>query len=90
MSSINKLKHPEIYQKIKTLSNRKRFLILELTDQKECTITELSTKLNLAYNKCSDYLSLLYKYKLISKKRVGKEVKITSRVHFKDNMIEFI
>lgn len=90
MNNINKIKYLDLYKKIKIISNSKRFLILELTSQKAHTITELSTKLELAYNKCSDYLALLYKYGLVNKERVGKEVKITSRIRFKDNTIEFI
>ena len=89
MSTEHKIKHLELYNKINSIANQKRFAILELTSQKSHTTTELSEKLNLAYNKCADYLALLYKNGLVDKQRKGKIVEITSKVKINDNLIEF-
>ena len=79
----------ELFNKIKLISNRLRFKIIELTQDKEYSITELSSKLKLAYNKCSDYVSLLEKNGLVIKESKGKEVLIRSKVRLGKNKVEF-
>jgi len=90
MSTKSKLKNETIFNKIKVISNRPRFRILEITQSKERSISELSSILNLSYTKCADYVKLLENAKLIQKTRSGKEALIKSRVKFKDNEIKFI
>jgi len=79
----------ELFNKIKLISNRPRFNIIKLTQNKEYNITELSSKLKLAYNKCSDYVSLLEKEGLISKENKGKEVFVKSKVKLGKFKIQF-
>mgnify|MGYP001337946525 CR=1 FL=1 len=79
-----------LFERIRAISNPKRFKILLATKDNEVNITDLSKKLNLAYNKCADYVRVLEKLKLIEKKRSGKEAKIRSKVILSENKIEFI
>ena len=79
----------ELFNKIKMISNRLRFKIIELTQNNEYSITELSSELGLAYNKCSDYVSLLEKNGLVSKESKGKEVFVKSRIRMGKKNIEF-
>ena len=59
------------FKKIRILSNRYRFKIIELTE-KEKTITQLGKELRLSYKRCSDYCAKLEKLKLIEKRKDGK------------------
>jgi predicted transcriptional regulator len=52
------------------LNNEKRLKIIELCSDKEYTVTELSKKLKLNYSITVEYLSMLNKVNLISKKRM--------------------
>ena len=79
----------ELFNKIKLISNRLRFKIIELTQDDEYSITELSSKLELAYNKCSDYVSLLEKKGLVSKESKGKEVFVRSKIKLEKEKVEF-
>jgi predicted transcriptional regulator len=79
-----------VYGKIKVISNKPRFRIIELTQEKQLSITELSTMLKLSYTKCADYVTLLEKDGLVEKIRDGKEVRVKSKVKIKDNQIEFL
>ena len=78
-----------IFEKIKAISNEKRFEIISLTQDKKLSITKLSSKIKLAYNKCSDYVNLLEKLNLINKERIGKETLVSSKVKILKNKIEF-
>jgi len=78
-----------LFRKIKLISNLQRFRILELTQDKELNISELSSKLNLAYNKCADYVRLLEQSGLVQKTREGKEAQIRSKVKFSSTLVEF-
>jgi len=90
MSSENSLKNEAVFNKVKVISNRHRFKILEITQNREVSISELSSILNLSYTKCADYVKLLENAKLIQKTRSGKEALIRSRVKFKDKEIRFV
>ena len=79
----------ELFERIKLLSNSQRFRILELTEAEQLTITELSSKLKLAYNKCADYVTLMEKKGIVEKNKVGKEVKVKSMVKLSHDKIEF-
>lgn len=74
------LDNEEIFNKIKIISNRLRFRILELTQNKEINITKLGEQLNLAYNKCADYVKMLESNGLVIKKKDGKIVLIKSNI----------
>ena len=80
----------ELFERIKVISNPLRFRILELTEVEQLSIRELSSKLELAYNKCADYVSLLERKGLIQKTREGKEVKVRSKVKIYSDKIEFV
>ena len=67
-----------LFNKIRLFSNRLRFKILELTQNKRLTISQLSSMLKLSYTKCADYITLMEKQRLVSKEKYGKEVKIKS------------
>lgn len=72
------------------LSNRFRFGIVVATQNDQLSITELSLKLKLSYNKCADYVRMLEQGGLIEKTKVGKEVKVKSRAHLSRSKIEFL
>ena len=78
-----------LFRKIKLISNPQRFRILELTQDKELNISELSSKLKLAYNKCADYVRMLEQLGLVQKTRDGKEAQIRSKVKFASTIVEF-
>jgi len=78
------LANPELYNKIRVIGNKNRFKILELTQAKEKSITELGKEINLAYTKCADYVRMLEKEKLVKKTRKGREILVKSRVMLKN------
>ena len=86
---VESFQNPLLFRKIKLISNLQRFRILELTQDKELNISELSSKLNLAYNKCADYVRLLEQSGLVQKTREGKEAQIRSKVKFSSTLVEF-
>ena len=88
MKSYN-LENLELFEKVKAISNIKRFKIVEMTQKDELNIKELSSQLNLAYTKTVDYVRLLGKLHLIRKNKEGKETKITSIVKIHKNSLEF-
>jgi predicted transcriptional regulator len=67
--------------KLKVLANKHRLRIIELTSEKEYSITELSSELNLTYTKCADYVTMLYEQGMVSKEKKGKEVMIKSKIN---------
>ncbi|MCK5025912.1 MAG: winged helix-turn-helix transcriptional regulator [Nanoarchaeota archaeon] len=76
--------------KIKLLTNRYRLLILLLIQEEALSITEISSTIKLSYNKCADYITLMEKEGLVSKRRKGKKTKVRSIVKIKVNeLIEF-
>ena len=83
------VKEVGIYDRIRVMSNGPRFKILELTQEKQLSVTELSSMLKLAYTRCSDYIKILENYGLITKTKEGKNVRISSKVKISKNGIEF-
>ena len=79
----------EIFNKIRIMSNMFRFRILELTQNKEINITQLGEELNLAYNKCADYVKMLEDNKLITKRKEGKNVLVKSNIKINKERINF-
>ena len=86
---VKQLKHETLYPKIKVLSNKHRFKIVKLTQEQALSITELSSELGLAYNKCINYVTMLEKEGLIEKTRSGKEVLVSAKVKLSNKKIEF-
>jgi len=80
----------QLYKKIKLISNKNRFKILLLTQEKQLNITEISQKLKLSYTKTADYITLLEKEGLVTKTKEGKEIKIHSKVKLSLNKIEVL
>jgi predicted transcriptional regulator len=83
------MKDMSLFPKVKVLSNKLRFKIVELTQNKQLSITVLSSKLKLSYTKCADYVTMLEKEGLVEKVRDGKEVKVRSKVRIGKDKIEF-
>ncbi len=79
----------QLYRKIKLISNKNRFKILLLTQEKQLNITEISQKLKLSYTKTADYITMLEKEGLVVKTKEGKETKIRSNVVISNQKIEF-
>jgi len=75
------LQNEKLFSKVKVISNRFRFKILELTQKDSLNISKLGSVLNLAYTKCADYIKLLEKSNLITKRKDGKNVFIQSSVN---------
>ncbi len=68
------------------LNNEKRLTIIDLCSDKEYTVTELSKKLNLNYSITVEYISMLNKAGLVSKrKEENKTVKIRSLINLNVN-----
>ncbi|MBL7148142.1 MAG: winged helix-turn-helix transcriptional regulator [Nanoarchaeota archaeon] len=82
------IENQALFERIRLISNPKRFKIIELTQENQLSITELSSKLKLAYNKCADYVKMLEQLRLIQKNKMGKEVRIRSKVKLSKNKIE--
>lgn len=60
---------PKLKQIFAALDNEKRIRIIELCSEKERTVTELSKLLKLNYSVTIEYVSMLAKVGLVSKKR---------------------
>jgi len=82
------IKNEDLYGKIKIIANKFRFQIIEITQEQEMSISEISKKLNLSYTKCADYISMLEKEGLITKRKAGKEVFISNKIQFTKNSIK--
>ncbi len=89
MSAESSLDNKELFDKVKLISNNLRFRILELTQVKKLSITELSTHLQLSYTKCADYVSLLEKHGLVNKEKNGRLVMVRSRTLISGDQIVF-
>lgn len=83
------LQNEELFQKIRIISNRFRFRIIELSQKNQPSISEISSILKLSYTKCADYIQMLNKQGLVSKIKIGKEIKIKSNVKLYNNKITF-
>ena len=71
------------------MSNGHRFRILEMTQGREKSITQLSEELKLSYTKCADYISLLEKEGLIKKRKEGKGVLVLSQIKIEKDKLLF-
>lgn len=89
MTASNQIQNKALFEKVKVISNALRFHILELTQTKELSITQLAVALQLSYTKTADYVKMLEHLGLIFKSKKGKEVKIKSRVVLKSDVIIF-
>jgi predicted transcriptional regulator len=81
--------HRKIHRKIKLIGNSKRFKILCLTQDKEMKIKDIYKEINLAYDKCREYINKLNKEGLVSKRKEGKFTYVKSNVIIKKDKIEF-
>ena len=79
-----KLSNEKTFDKIKVMGNKLRFKILELTQDEELSISEISKELKLAYTKCADYITMLQKEGLIEKRKAGKEVYVKSVISLEE------
>jgi len=75
------LNNPALFEKICELSNISKFRIIELTQNKETSVTQLAKKVNLAFNKCSNYCTELENHGLIIKEKKGKNVLVKSKIN---------
>jgi predicted transcriptional regulator len=89
MTAHNQIQNKALFEKVKVISNALRFHILELTQSKELSITQLATALQLSYTKTADYVKMLEDLELISKSKKGKEVKVKSKVMLKSDVLIF-
>jgi len=89
MTDLKQIQNKALYEKVKVVSNALRFHILELTQAKELSITQLAVALHLSYTKTADYVKMLEELELISKSKEGKEVKVKSRVMMKSDVLIF-
>jgi len=78
-----------LFEKIKQLSNEKKFRIIELTQKEPLDITSLSREIKIAFNKCSNYCTQLEQNGLVEKQREGKNTLIKSKVSFPKKSIVF-
>ena len=67
------------YEQIKQLSNEKKFKIIQLVENERKNITELSKEVELAYNKCSNYVTDLVKKNLVVKEKEGKYIYVKKK-----------
>jgi len=74
------LENQALFDKIGGLSNVSKFRIIELTQNKAASVTLLAKKINLAFNKCSNYCSELENLNLVTKEKKGKNVFVKSNV----------
>ena len=79
----------EVFNKIKQLSNKKKFKIVQLTQDKSLDISSLSRLVKIAFNKCSNYCTQLEKNGLVEKHKEGKNTLIKSKVIISDKNINF-
>ena len=83
MVEIQTKKLADVY---KALSNENRIKILQYCEDKELSVTELSSKLKISYTLTSEYITILEKQGLVKKtKKSDNKVKVKSLTHFKQN-----
>jgi len=78
------VKNKELFTKIKELSNPSKFRILEIIENGKMSVTLLAKKVNLAFNKCSNYCSQMEKVNILTKEKKGKNVFVKSRLEIKE------
>jgi len=89
MLGITKPSEEVLFEKVKALSNKRRFLIIEKTQSKELPITELGKAINLSYTKCADYVTFLEKRGLVAKSKKGRLTFVRSKVKIKGKALLF-
>jgi len=89
MTNQELIQNKELYKKVRLIANGLRFKILELTQSKQLSISELSSSLKLSYTKCADYVKMLENLKLITKMKSGKEVLVKSKVTIQTDKLIF-
>jgi len=82
-------KYLHTYLLVKSISNKNRFAIIELTQTKPRSIAELSRLLGLSYSKCADYVTILEKQGAVTKTKKGKEVLVKSKVKIAEQGINW-
>lgn len=87
--SANKATAEELLPAIKAMANKHRLQILLLTQEQPMTVTELSNKIKLAYNKTADYTAILEQAGLVKKEKNGREVEVRCAVNITTGRIEF-
>ena len=75
------VKDRSLFDKIGKLSNPSKFRIIELTQKEKASITDLAKKVNLAFNKCSNYCADLVRIGFLEKEKEGKNVFVKSKVN---------
>lgn len=75
------VKNQDLYKKLRLLSNKSMFKIVECTQHDKLTINEVVGKVKISKAKIEFYLSNLYKTGLIEKSRDGKFVRIKSKIN---------
>lgn len=78
MHRVNTFQNDDLFSKIKELSTPSKFKIIETLESGKMTITNLAKKVNLAFNKCSNYCSDLEKVGFVEKEKDGKNVFVKS------------
>ena len=79
----------ELFHKIKLISNPTRFKMLELTQDRELSVTEIGKNVKITYKRCSEYIKKLESLKMVNKIKKGKNVFIKSRVRLSGSSINF-
>jgi len=75
------VKNKELFSKIKELSNPSKFKILEVLQNGKMSVTPLAKKVNLAFNKCSNYCSDLEKNNFLIKEKDKKNVFVKTNLN---------
>lgn len=78
-----KVKNQKLFRKVKELSNPSKFKILEILQEEKISITLLAKKVNLAFNKCSNYCTDLEKNNFLIKEKQGKNVLVKGNLDMK-------
>jgi predicted transcriptional regulator len=85
---MNSPQNLSLFNKVNQLSNKRKFMIVELTQKEALDVSSLSKEIKIAFNKCSNYCTQLAKEGLIEKQREGKNTLIKSKVNLlKDSII---
>ncbi len=83
------LQNEFLFKKVYELSNKQNFKVIELTQNKEMSITEIKKHLKLKYKRCSEYIKKLEALQLVKKSKKGKNVLVRSRVKINKDSIVF-
>lgn len=82
-------KNKGLYNKIKAISNPVRFKILELTQSKELTVTELGKIIHIKYTRCSEYIKKMEELNIVAKRKEGRKVYVKNVAKLSENSIGF-